>query len=83
MIKVQIPIYSNLLLKTWKLPKLEKITTTVYNQQGVKTGIKESKKPIIVNLEGKRISEEEHRLNPENGKILTTRLYETTIKENK
>ena len=83
MIKVQIPIYSNLLLKTWKLPKLENTTTAVYNRQGIKTGIKESKRPIIVNLEGKKITEEEYRLNPANGTILTTRLYETTIKENK
>ena len=60
MLKVQIPIYNQLLLKTWKVPKLNKTTSVVYNLQGIKTGIKESisRQRVITNTNGDIISEE-------------------------
>ena len=89
MLKVQIPIYNQLLLKTWKVPKLNKTTSVVYNLQGIKTGIKESisRQRVITNTNGDIISEEEYKLLGEPEEYTITNLskkdYLTTIKENK
>ena len=62
MLKVQIPVYSNLLLKTWKVPKFNKTTSEFYNLQGKRTGTKESisRQRVITNKNGDIISEEEY-----------------------
>jgi len=89
MLKVQIPIYNQLLLKTWKVPKFNKTTSVVYNLQGIKTGIKESisRQRVITNINGDIITEEEYKLlgEPEEFKVtyLSKKDYITTIKENK